>query len=429
MLSAAARFPLNIILAIGRIGARPDDSDTARLQKTIQLNAIVLGGIPAQLAIGGLSLVFNELPAALSTFAFAAVSLLGVVHFAVTRRHFALFKFYQLAIPLVSPFVATLLLGGIANAGYSILWGFVAPVLALLLYTPRQATGWLMAFIGCVVAAALAQPLLRTGNNLPSEVIAVVSTINFVGITGIVFASLIFFVVQRDLAFKALNIERDKAENLLLNILPPEIAAVLKDRNGVIAEQYPGASVLFADVVDFTPLSASMKPVELVNLLNEVFTGFDALVDRFELEKIKTIGDCYMAAAGVPRQRPDHAEALVRLALEMRAQVASHTFQGHRLRFRVGINSGPIVAGVIGRKKFIYDLWGDAVNTASRMESHGKADAIQITRATYEAIRDAFECEPQGTIAVKGKGPMEIWHVVGAKDVSRPPPPNGATPK
>ena len=143
------------------------------------------------------------------------------------------------------------------------------------------------------------------------------------------------------------------------------------------------------------------------------------LVEKYDLEKIKTIGDCYMVAAGVPRERPDHAKVLVQLALDMREAVAARSFGDRRLAFRIGINSGPVVAGVIGRKKFIYDLWGSTVNLASRMESHGERGIVQITRNTFELVADQFECQPKGTIDVKGAGQVEIWHVVGPKAAQR----------
>lgn len=154
-----------------------------------------------------------------------------------------------------------------------------------------------------------------------------------------------------------------------------------------------------------------MSPEDLVALLNEVFTAIDGLVEKRGLEKIKTIGDCYMAAAGVSRARPDHAQELVRLALEIRELMAGRKFGGHRLCFRIGLNSGPLVAGVIGHQKFIYDLWGDVVNTASRMESHGQPGAIHITHDTYELIKGEFLCQPIGPVSVKGKGEMEVWRV------------------
>jgi adenylate cyclase len=163
------------------------------------------------------------------------------------------------------------------------------------------------------------------------------------------------------------------------------------------------------------PMSASMTPEELVELLDEVFSYFDTLAEKYDLEKIKTIGDCYMVASGVPRPRKDHATIITKMALEMRDYVDKNTFCGHKLLFRIGINSGPVVAGVIGRTKFIYDLWGDTVNTASRMESNGHGGDIQITKATYDLVRDHFNCRAQGTISVKGKGKMPVWYVVDEK--------------
>jgi guanylate cyclase len=158
--------------------------------------------------------------------------------------------------------------------------------------------------------------------------------------------------------------------------------------------------------------------VELVDLLNEVFSLFDALAGKYGLEKIKTIGDAYMVAAGVPQPRADHAEVLTRMALEVRRAMESREFGGRRLSLRLGINSGPVVAGVIGERKFSYDLWGDTVNTASRMESHGVANAIQVTAATHDLIRHAFVCEPRGQVVVKGKGEMAVWHVISEKEAS-----------
>jgi len=214
-----------------------------------------------------------------------------------------------------------------------------------------------------------------------------------------------------------LRLEQEKSENLLLNILPKEIAAILKNENRVIADHYPGASVLFADMVNFTPMSAEMSPTAMVELLNEIFSHFDSLVEKYDLEKIRTIGDSYMVAAGVPRPRLDHAQALAHLALDMCAFIKSRTFKASRpVDFRIGINSGPVIAGVIGRKKFVYDVWGDAVNLASRMESHGAGGAIQITEATYQLIKDEFKCEPRGTIAVKGKGEMNVWYIIDEKN-------------
>ena len=231
----------------------------------------------------------------------------------------------------------------------------------------------------------------------------------------ITFGLLYYFVGRR-------NFFQQRADMLLLNILPKEISDRLKADERSVADQYNAASILFADVVEFTPMAAKMTPLQLVDLLNEVFQCFDGLVEKYDLEKIKTIGDRYMVASGVPRARPDHATALVGLALDMQAAVAKRSFGGRQLSFRMGVNSGPVVAGVIGRKKFIYDLWGEAVNLASRMELHGRSGRIQVTRDTYELIKHAFDCEPVGPIEVKGAGAMEAWHVIKRSRADVPPP-------
>ena len=243
---------------------------------------------------------------------------------------------------------------------------------------------------------------------LPEAFVTWFFVLNLGSVIAIVFALLYYFVAQR-------NFFQERSETLLLNILPKEISDALKADQSAIAAHYESASVLFADVVGFTPMAAAMIPLRLVNLLNEVFSAFDDLVEKHGLEKIKTIGDCYMVASGVPRERADHALALVQLALDMRDAVASRTFGGETLAFRIGVNSGPVVAGVIGRKKFIYDLWGATVNLASRMESHGQSGTIQITRSTYDLVGAEFDCESAGTIPVKGAGEVDVWRVVGRK--------------
>ncbi len=204
--------------------------------------------------------------------------------------------------------------------------------------------------------------------------------------------------------------QRAQIENIMLRVFPESVAAAL-EQNLSVADHFDEASILFADIEDFTALAAELGPAETVSLLNEVFSAFDALVDEFGLEKIKTIGDCYMVAAGVPDPRPDHAIAITEFGLRLQQLIESRMFRGRRLRFRVGINSGPVIAGVVGQKRFLYDLWGDAVNVASRMESHGTAGAVQVTEGTYERIADRFDCEARGTAEIKGKGPMPVWHV------------------
>lgn len=214
---------------------------------------------------------------------------------------------------------------------------------------------------------------------------------------------------------KQLTREFDRAEGLLRNILPDPIALRLKDGERVIANEHKEVSVIFADIVDFTAASAKLTPTELVETLNMVFSAFDVLAENHGAEKIKTIGDAYMVVLGVPDQQANHAEKAVELALEMQRVAADLEGQTHfPVKLRIGVNSGPVVAGVIGKRKFAYDLWGDAVNVASRMESHGTPGQILTTRATASLLSDRFAIRPEGVREVKGKGPTEVFSVTRA---------------
>lgn len=213
-----------------------------------------------------------------------------------------------------------------------------------------------------------------------------------------------------------LEIEREKSETLLLNILPPWIANKLKKESGIIAENYKSATVLFADVVGFTRIAQETEPHELVKILNELFSQFDDLVEKYRLEKIKTIGDAYMVSAGYPESRSDHAQAMGDFGLEMLGAIANfNRSHGQDFNLRIGISSGPVTAGVIGKKKFMYDVWGDAVNVASRMESHGTPGKIHISDLTFRIIENDFHAECRGIMDVKGKGPMTTYFLTGRK--------------
>ena len=221
---------------------------------------------------------------------------------------------------------------------------------------------------------------------------------------------------QEQVYLRRLQEEQEKSERLLLNVLPKPIAQRLKAGEHTIADHFADVTVVFADLVGFTPLSSQTSPTEVVRLLNEIFSAFDLLADKHGLEKVKTIGDSYMAVSGLPVPRPDHAEAVAEFALDLENELRRLHETSHAVpRMRIGINTGPVIAGIIGRNKFIYDLWGDTVNTASRMESQGRPGRIQVSEATYERLRDKYELRERGQIEVKGKGWMTTYYLIGHK--------------
>ena len=393
--------------SIARIGADPNDDDNIRLQKTL----LVVCAFPfmvAGVAWGLLYVFFGEPLAGAIPLSYSIISMLSIINFGWTRQY-RFFRFSQLSLILLLPFFLMVALGGFVNGSAVVLWSLISPQGAMLFDEPRHAPRWFLAFASLVALSGFLQPYVRLTNHLSSSLVIFFFAMNLIAVGSLVFMMVFYFVSQK-------NMFQQKSETLLLNILPKEIAAILKNESRTIADHYEEASVLFADMVGFTPLSAQLPPVEMVELLNEVFSFFDSLLDKYDVEKIRTIGDSYMAVSGVPRRHTDHAQALVRMALEMRDYISTHTFRnGQRVNFRIGINSGSMIAGVIGRRKFIYDVWGDAVNIASRMESHGLGGAVQITQTTYELIKDEFVCEPRGTVNVKGKGEMEVWLVGSAK--------------
>ncbi len=222
---------------------------------------------------------------------------------------------------------------------------------------------------------------------------------------------------QLQAAYQQLELEQAKSEQLLLNVLPAAIALRLKDKEQNIAESFAEVTVMFADIVGFTELSSRISATAVVKVLNDIFSAFDHLADRHGLEKIKTIGDAYMVVGGLPTAREDHAEAIANMAIDMLHEIRLLSLEhSEPFSIRIGISTGPVVAGVIGLKKFIYDLWGDTVNIASRMESHGITGCIQVTAETYEILKDKYTFQKRGAIQVKGKGYMITYLLTGKKD-------------
>jgi adenylate cyclase len=402
------------VARLSLVGADPHDDEDLRARKALLVSISVLI-LPVAALWGALYLAFGS-PVGVVPLVYFAVLLGGIVVFSRTRDFPQLLRVGQVAI-LFAPTLSMIPLGGFLESGGVGLWGILAPLGALVFSDVRTAARWYVAyvvvFLGSGIAGEAIGPIWEP---VPGWFTSTMLALNIAVGGTIVFILLAVFARQRSEALAALRLEQAKAENLLLNILPRSIADKLKAETQPIADQHESASILFADVADFTPWSERLPPEEVVGYLDHLFSRFDELAEQHGLEKIKTIGDAYMVAAGVPTPRPDHARALAFMALDMLAVMCADDEVGRLgLELRVGINSGPVVAGVIGRKRFLYDLWGDAVNTASRMESHGTPGRIQITRATYELLADEFECESRGTITVKGKGEVEAWYLLGPK--------------
>jgi adenylate cyclase len=397
---------------IGRIGADPRDDEELRHQKSLLVLLAVLI-LPVSVVWGSVYLAFGE-PVGILPFVYFAASIGSLALFAWTRN-FGLLLAIQLLAVLLTTSLGQMFVGGFIPSGGVALWGILAPLGALVFLPVRGAIEWFVAFVVIFLLTGIAGEAFFPDADLPAWFNSTMLALNIIGVGTIAFTVLASFAAQRNRALAALRVEQEKSEALLTNILPSSIADRLKADGRAIADHFDSASVVFADVVNFTPLAQRLAPAEVVGLLDRLFSSFDTLVERHGLEKIKTIGDCYMAAAGVPDPSTDHAHRAALLALDMRQVAASSGNEGVELELRIGINTGPLVAGVIGSKRFLYDLWGDAVNTASRMESLGTPGEIQITSETYDLLKDEFVCKPRGTIQVKGKGEMETWYLVGPR--------------
>ena len=387
------------------LGAYPGETDIHRGTRRIVVGYFVFGAL-VRLPVSA-SEFGDGLPGpGVVDLTAALASLLLLVALAVKPHRFLGIVDVALFLILVEVLAGTIILGGLVPSDLVILWGSLVVIGALIVLTTRAAFLWFLAYGVTLVLAVVLPERIEPMHVVEGSTAGIATTI--VAVTVFVFASMAYFVRQRDRFQK-------ESDDLLHAILPDEIAQRLKSDRTMIADDHASASVLFADVVGFTPMSATMSPPELVSLLNTVFTTFDRFVEELGLEKIKTVGDAYMVASGVPHGRSDHAHAIAELALRMRDHTERHRFDGHEISLRIGINSGPVVAGVVGTHKFAYDLWGDVVNTASRMESEGVPGSIQVTPATYELIRDGFVCESRGVVSVKGKGDMETYFLVSRR--------------
>ncbi|HMI81252.1 MAG TPA: adenylate/guanylate cyclase domain-containing protein [Solirubrobacterales bacterium] len=397
------------------LGGLPSDSEELRLRKSVLVLSSSLMATLSFVWVGTYAILGLWLSAAIPL-VYQLASVASLYTFARTRRY-RLFRASQLLMSLLLPFALQWSLGGFAASSAVSLWAFTCPVGALLFVGARQAVPWFVAFAALVAFSGAIDPALSAGApDIPNGIQVSFFVLNVLGVCTTAYVLLQYFVRARERALAELAVEQAKSESLLLNVLPASVANRLKESEQVIADGFDAATVLFADIVGFTPLAQVLPPAEAVVLLDRVFAGWDELADRHGVEKIKTIGDAYMVAGGIPVPREDHAEAIADMALEMGAVTEQCAEESEvPLEVRIGIDTGPVVAGVIGRAKFTYDLWGDTVNTASRMESHGLPGAIQVTERAYERLRGRYELRRRGTIEVKGKGPMTTYLLLGRR--------------
>jgi class 3 adenylate cyclase len=389
--------------AVRRDRRLPDDTDDERIRKGAL--TLAAGIISALAPVWVITYLLLDLPvSAAIPLAYIVVSVTSLIVFSRTKRY-RLFRTLQLALMLALPFALQWSLGGFVPSSGVALWALTCPLGALTFAGTRQAVPWFVAYLALIGVSLALEPVL-TPADVPEGVQVAFLAANVAGVSLTAYLLLQYFVRERER-------EHERSEALLLNVLPEPVAVRLKRHEGVIADRFEHATVLFADIVDFTPISAAIQPHEVVELLDGVFSDFDELAERHGLEKIKTIGDSYMVASGIPTPRPDHVRAVADMALEMLG-VAAARREG--LGLRIGIDTGPVVAGVIGRRKFIYDLWGDTVNTASRMESQGVPGEIQVTERVVGALDGDYVLEYRGTVEIKGKGAMSTWFLRARAD-------------
>ena len=407
-------------------GVEPGDPDDIRLKKQLLMFAMALT-IAVPIVWVAVYRLFGVTISTTLPILYLLLSLANLAVYLVTRN-FGRWRLLQLGLFLFYPFVQQLAMGDFITASGYMLWGLLAPVGAILLYSARDSIPWFFGYAMLIVmAAGLDYQLVDTASSavrVPAKVSVVFFALNFFAISSLVYALLRSASSEREKskarleeAHRLLQTEQERSERLLLNILPGPVAERLKQENGTIADGFADVTVMFADIVNFTTIAEGMSPNQIFAMLNKVFSSFDALAEKHGLEKIKTIGDAYMVAGGLDDgDSRNYSEAIADMALEMREILANDlTVNDQRVAIRMGIGTGPVVAGVVGKKKFIYDLWGDTVNLASRITAESVPGMIQVDVITYRRLRNHFEFEAPQTVYLKGKGDTAIYRLLGRK--------------
>jgi adenylate cyclase len=407
------RFDLTTLAhRAGELATTPDASEDDRHAAGLFL-VVTVGAAMAGL-LWGIAYVALGRPVSAAIPGGFTVAAAAAVVAAMSRHRLGRLRELVLLLMLLLPPLLQASLGGFVKGSAVVLWAFMAPLGALVFFGVRAAFVWLGAFLAIAVVGALLESRLAAGApSFPAPIETAWFAFNLSGVAALVTLVLAYFRSQRDQAMA-------RSESLLLNVLPPEIALRLKRNENPIADRFEEVSVLFGDLVGFTMRSATEEPEETVAVLNEFLSAFDVLAAHLGLRPIRTLGDSYVVVAGVPVPRQDHCEAIAEMALGMMDAVARlNQANGWDIQFRIGINTGPAIAAVVGRHRFTYDVWSDAVNTASRMESSGVPGQIQVTQATYDRLRDRYRFEARGQIDVKGKGLLSTYFLVGRANASR----------
>ncbi len=380
------------------IADEPGDDDDVLLRKRV---GVATGYITIVAPIGAVSF----LGSVLGTFMAVGLPLLSIANLVVVARtkDFPRYTVVLLTSGLLFTLGADVLAGGL-SAGAGVVWAFLGPAYALMALGPRPATVWFGIYVGVVLVAVVADPWVRANIPAPSESTRLLEFAqNLIVPLGVTFFLLRYLDLRRRAA------EARSAE-LLTNAIPPSIVTRLRHGESRIAETYPETTVVFADLVGFTPWSRRTDPARVVAFLDDLFSRFDAVAQRHGVEKIKTIGDSYMAVAGAPEARADHAVAAVRVAIDLLGELAdAQAGLDAPMQLRVGLASGPVVGGVIGRQRMLFDLWGDTVNTAARMESSGVPGRIQLDASTHALLADRFTFERRDQVEVKGIGSLTTY--------------------
>jgi len=414
------RQPFLVSLRNG--GILPDDDADTRLKKTLLVFAtglVCTGSMLWLFLYGQLGPQFS----ANAPFIFQLLLVSNLLYY-FHSGNFNLFRFTQLALFLFAPFAVQWSIGNFITASGTSLWGLLAPIGAVLFFGARESLAWFFAYIFLTALSGffdyvLADSLLSNNHQISTHTSVFFFALNFAAISCIVYLLLRYAVQEKartqaslEETHRLLQIEQGRSERLLLNILPGPIAERLKHENQAIADGFADVTVMFVDIVNFTQIAEGMTPKQVFAMLNRIFSSFDELAEQHGMEKIKTIGDAYMVAGGLNNEADNYTRAIAELALAMRDLLRrDYSVNAMHLDVRIGIGTGPVVAGVVGKKKFIYDLWGDTVNLASRITSEGTPGMIQVDETTYQRLAPHFHFDTPQTLHLKGKGKTVVYRL------------------